>query len=224
MAPICQCGCGESLPENSTRKYKRGHRPGYVPSGTGQRRVNTPNPIANAPWTVVTPDNADSIPADVKQNAFWEITPDGEFSIQDAANAVPNDPDPFGATENKATPFDIKITASVKRDIEGKLAFMMGMSANLWQMVDPVCGTAMLTNTPNICKALVPIMCQSQDVVRWFQKAGSFSMYLNLVMAVFPVLSAVYAHHLSRSIGHGGQSVNGHAANATIPESAYGVN
>jgi hypothetical protein len=222
MGPICECGCGEYLPDGSTRKYKRGHRPGYIPSGTGQRRVNTPQ--NRNPWTVVTPDNAESIPADVKQNAFWEIGEDGQFSIQDAAQQIPNDPDPWGDKEQKITPFDIKITASVKRDIEGKLAFMMGMSANLWQMVDPTCGTALLQNTPNICKALVPIMCQSQDVVRWFQKAGNFSMYLNLVMAVFPVLSTIYAHHLSRTIGHGGQSVNGHSANSTIPESAYGVN
>src|SRR5215470_4162286 len=114
MGPICQCGCGESLPELSTRKYKRGHRPGYVPSGTGQRRVNVPpnRTVPASNWTVVTPDNAEMIPPDVKQNAFWEIGEDGQFSIQDAAQAIPNDPDPWGDKEQKVTPFDIKITAS----------------------------------------------------------------------------------------------------------------
>lgn len=222
MAPLCECGCGEYLPEGSTRRYKRGHSPAFKASG---RTVSRPRASANSDsgWTEVTPETASQIPAEVKQDAWWEINDGGGFSIKDAAAITPDDPDPWGETKENKNPLEIKITASVRRDIEGKLAFMFGMTGNLWQMVDPVCGTALMQNSPNICKALVPIMCQSQAVVAWFQKASNFSMYLNLIMAVFPVLSVIYAHHLSHSIGQGGQSVNGHVPNATVPENAYGV-
>jgi hypothetical protein len=214
MGPICQCGCGGYLPEGSARRYIRGHSP--------EKRA--PRPAANAPKAqrnADAEDNTEWTDAD-EPMPFWEITDDGTFSIADAARSVPDDPDPLGGTENRQS-FEIKITAAVRRDIRGKLAFMLGMTGNLWQMVDPTCGTVMLERVPEISKALVPIMCQSPDVVRWFQRASNFSLYFNLIMAVWPLISVVYAHHLAHSIGDNGQGMNGHASAVRIPENAYTV-
>jgi hypothetical protein len=223
IAIPCQCGCGEYLPIGSTRKYKRGHSPAFKAAGKaptyGGRPIGTPK---LAQQTFKLGESAPTLPDDNNDN-WWEINEDGSYSLYDAAAIVENDPDPWGPeTPTNKQPFEIKITAGVRRDMEGKLAFMMGMTANMWQMVDPTCGTALANQTPSIAKALVPIMCQSQDVVRWFQKASNFSMYVNLLMAVFPLLSTVYAHHLSKTKGHmPNPSVNGQAS--TIPESAYSV-
>ena len=102
-APICQCGCGESLPEGSTRQYKRGHR----------------NRVENL--------------AGDSGNGFVEINP-GEpvseselFSLDEAARVTPDDPEPKTEPEFKPKTA-IKITASIRRDVEGKLAFAFALS------------------------------------------------------------------------------------------------
>ena len=182
MANICQCGCGESLPEGSTRQYKRGHK----------ARVDNP------------------------ETAFTETAPveDGDepaepLSIDDAANLTPNDPEPSDLPEFKVKAPAIKVTAGVRRDVEGKLAFAFALSGQMWAMADPVCGAVFLNQTPEIAKKLTPIVCQSPDVVKWLTKSSNFVLWVDLFMACWPVVQIVFAHHVAKSIGEQLSTPNG---------------
>lgn len=180
MTPICQCGCGESLPEGSTRQYKRGHR----------NRVA--NPEQETGFTE-TP---------IDESELAEL-----FTIDDAAAVTPDDPEPKSEPEFKPKTV-IKVTAAVRRDVEGKLAFALGLSGQMWAMVDTVCATAYLEAAPDIAKKLTPIVCQSPDVVKWLTKSSNFILWVDLFMACYPVLTIVFAHHIAKTIT-GDASQNG---------------
>lgn len=173
MANICACGCGESLPEGSTRQYKRGHKD----------RAN--NPVADS--------------------GFTESPLDGEtenelFTIADAAGVTPNDPEPANDTPEFKPKTVVKVTAAVRRDVEGMLAFTFGMSGQMWQMIDPVCGTVMLENGPNLAKKYTPIICQSPSAVKFLTKSGKFALYLDAAVATWPLVQVIVAHHVSKSV------------------------
>ena len=168
MANVCACGCGELLPENSARQYKRGHK----------ARL----------------DNPQNVTAESGENM-----PDDPFTLEDAAAQTPDDPEPRDAPEWKPKTV-IKVTASIRRDVEGKLAFLLGMSAQLWSLPDPLCGNMMLEHSGNIAKKLTPIICQSPDVVKWFTKGNNYILWLDLLMACTPVMQLVFMHHVIKSV------------------------
>lgn len=180
MANICQCGCGESLPEGSTRQYKRGHKD----------RINNP------------PGDSD----------FTEVPGDAPgLTIDEIAELTPDDPEPADAPEYRPVQPKIKVTAAVRRDVEGMLAFAFGMSGQMWSMVDPPCGTMMLEIGPNLAKKYTPIICQSPSAVKFLTKSGKFAMYLDAAIATFPLLQIVIAHHITKTIGREVASPNGQA-------------
>jgi hypothetical protein len=180
MANPCACGCGEFLPEGSTREYKRGHR----------NRIS---------------ESADG---------FTEVPIESEFvplTIDEVAAQTPDDPEPKDSPEVKVKSV-IKVTASVRRDIEGKLAFALGLSGQMWAMADPMCGTVFLDNADNVAKKLTPIMCQSPEVVRWFTRSGKFILWVDLMVALWPVLTMIFAHHIAKTVGANMAGANGQGA------------
>lgn len=169
VANVCQCGCGELLPEGSTRQYKRGHK----------ARVENPDTV------------------------FTEETEDTEepFTIDDAARETPNDPPPRDQAEFKAPKSHVRVTAAMKRDIEGKIAFGLMVTGQMWSMTDPVCGNAFLEVSPDAARDLTPILCQSPEVVRFLTKSGNYMLWVKLVMTLAPVFQVVFAHHIAKRIG-----------------------
>jgi len=207
LGHLCDCGCGERLPTGSSRKYKRGHK----------ARVNAEMSAAM--------DEQLGIPADADNpgQLDWSMPPEwfddnGEppLSIDDAAGMTPDDPD-----SNDAIWDDVKnISPRVRKDVQGKLAFMFSMTANMVTILDPVCGPALQKQTPEITKALTPLLCQSSAVVAWFQKTSNFMLYVNLMMAVWPVLVALYGHHLK---GHEDEQLAPMNGQMNINPNMYGV-
>jgi hypothetical protein len=192
--PPCQCNCGEYLPYGSTRQYKRGHR-NRVDSNYGGR------PHSDGP-------------------TIHEVTdPDSNWlTLADAATETPNDPDPAGQDNGrKAT---IRVTKRIRDDIEGKVAMMIMMTSMLLSTKDPICGRALEDNGPNIAQKFVPIICKSPELVRWFTKGGNYTAWLDLCMALWPVLVVAFSHHVSHTVAAAGQ--NGHRPNlSVVPNEAY---
>lgn len=174
MANVCACGCGELLPEGSTRQYKRGHK----------QRAENPN------------TEYDEKPA---TDSAAEEYSDSPLTIDDAARITPDDPEPKDAPEYKPKTV-VKITASIRRDIEGKLALGFGMLGETWSMIDPLCGQALVENGPNMAKKYTPLLCQSPEVVKWMTKSGNFLMWIDALMATWPVISMVVAHHIAHTV------------------------
>lgn len=94
----------------------------------------------------------------------------------------------------------VKVTAAVRRDIAGKLAFWLSIPAEPWMRLDPYCGDAYAQQVDQIALKAAPLICQSPDLVRWFAKSSTFIMWTELGMACRPVAEAVIAHHITRRI------------------------
>jgi hypothetical protein len=130
---------------------------------------------------------------------WWESdTP--ELTYDQAAQAVPDDPDPARLPSGGAAVDVPKITMAVQRDIAGKTAFWLLAMSETWAMVDPYCGMAAADAVPGIARKAAPILCGSPDIVRWFTRASGFMQWTELLMACKPVFAAVVAHHVTKSV------------------------
>jgi hypothetical protein len=178
MPNVCACGCGQELPETSTRQYKRGHK----------------NKDINAMPDETFTESGMEFEIDREESAV--------YTIDDAARDTPNDPEPKEQPEPKIRA-TVRITAAMRRDVEGKLAFALGLGGQFWIMADPLCGSAFLDNTENIARKLTPVICQSPDIVRWLTKSSSFVLYVDLFMAFWPVVQMIFAHHIAQTVAVG---------------------
>lgn len=170
MANVCLCGCGEFLPEGSTRQYKRGHK----------AKAESPDiAIESSPETVE------------------ESAPES-FTIEDAARETPDDPEPREQEYKPKT--TVKITAAIRRDIEGKLALGFGMLGETWSIIDPLCGQTLVEHGPNMAKKYTPLLCQSPEVVKWMTKSGNFLLWVDALMATWPVIQIAAAHHVMHTV------------------------
>lgn len=165
IGPECACGCGDHLPEGSTREYKRGHK---------NKAFDSLNVIEN----------------DFAENRT--------FTLDDAAGSVDRDPEPDETEGAPRAEAPIRITKAVRKDVEGKVAFLMTMMGTMWQAADPICGTVWLNQTPELAEKLAPILCQSPDLVKWFRKGAGYMLYMDLAMAFLPVIQVIYSHHIVR--------------------------
>lgn len=175
MRPVCECGCGEFLPEGSLRKYKRGHK----------RRA-------------IEAENAELAGVDQESPGVDSISPINRLlGLKDSV-----EDDPAGNTFGKVfkpKPTPKGITPNVRKDVEGKVAFMLITTANAVQLIDPICGGVLARQTAEIAEKVTPILCQSSAVVEWFSKGTSLIMYVELLMALAPVAMTFYSHHLSKA-------------------------
>jgi hypothetical protein len=193
----CKCGCGENLPSGSPRQFKRGHRADY------ERRVAAEMAKGN----VNAREDAIAAPPAPEVFAGLSDTWDGiKDPFQEAAANLPDDPGPDESARDdrsgtvKPLEGQIVVTKQVAEDIQGKLAFLMSMPTAMLMPLDPVCFPIMQDNIPRITAALVPLICQSPDMVKFFTKSGGFIMWLNLGVALWPVIQVIIAHHLTKSI------------------------
>lgn len=198
--PECQCGCGEFLPYGSTRKYKKLHRQRVDPNYGGNYGGR--------------PSNAGPAIADVADpESNW-------LTLTDAATDTPNDPEPAGLEDNHKPV--VRVTKRIRDDIEGKVAMIIMMTSMLLQTKDPICGQALENNGPNIAAKFVPIICKSPELVRWFTKGGNYTAWLDLCMALWPVLTVAFSHHVSHSIATPNTGANGQGPPLhAVPNEAY---
>jgi hypothetical protein len=94
-------------------------------------------------------------------------------------------------------PPPIRVTKTVTDDITGKLTLLLTVPLNGWATVDPLCGGAAVDQLEPIVRTAVPLICLSQDAIRFFQNASKFMLFLAFAQAVQPVATAAYHHHLA---------------------------
>jgi hypothetical protein len=188
--PLCNCGCGERLPEGSMRKYKRGHRARVnkaLSDEIDRRIANEQFDGYNMPPDPIGP------PSYAFQHESVNVGLDGSFTLEDAYNNSEDDPDRDIWADIDPTK---ELPEKALKDIEGKIAFIFGSMAGMLNVVDPVCGGAMVAQTPAIARSLTPIICQSPGIVKWFSKTSNVMLYFNLSMAAWPILLTIWNHHL----------------------------
>ena len=124
--------------------------------------------------------------------------PDNEFEFNfepDAADPKPGE---------KKTP---RITSTGKRvgrppkaakqgEIEEQLKMLLTVASVPWQMRDPVCGGAMMKQSPAIAKALAAQAMQSPKLLKWLEAQTAPTGWVGIAIAVEPVVQAVVQHHV----------------------------
>lgn len=194
---LCQCGCGDRLPIGSRRRFKRGHAKVYAAQ---QAAVITEE---------LKREDPSYIPPAPTDEAFSGLSTDWDTlksPFENMAEQFPDDPGPDetarASVTDKIPPLDgqIIVTKQIAEDIQGKLAFLLSMPTAMLAPLDPVCMPVIQQNIPQVTAALVPIICQSPDMVKFFTKGAGFILWLNLGVAMWPIIQVIIAHHLSKSI------------------------
>lgn len=141
------------------------------------------------------------------------LPPDGDdlappVSLDEARERAGRDPEPAHLNRGRKTRTarepkvkePVKVTAAVRNDITGKLAFWLALPAEPWLRVDPYCGGVYADQVDQIALKMSPLICQSPDLVRWFSKSTTFILWTELGIAVRPVVEAIIAHHVTKRI------------------------
>jgi hypothetical protein len=175
---------------------------------------------------VKTVDSIDNF-LNAEQEAMPKQDPP-EFLLT-AAGEVPDDREPGQGADNN-TPevdpeFPIKLTKAVKDDVKGKLALFGTLVALPLDMADPYCGRALSENLDNMIDKAMPLIGRSPAAVKFLTStSGGLLDWVGFLQACWPVLQAIYAHHLGRTVVKDPKtgafirkSANGSAVNATMP-------
>lgn len=94
-----------------------------------------------------------------------------------------------------------ELPKEIREDLEGKLEFFLALIAIGWETRDPYCGGEFSQRTGLIAEKLVPIIAKSPELLKWFTTAGNASAWMDLFMALWPILAMVGKHHLFHSVG-----------------------
>lgn len=107
-----------------------------------------------------------------------------------------------------------RVTATVRKDIRGKVGLFLSLLGTAWATRDEPCGTILVESIPDretpdgtvpgIASALADIFCDSPELVRWFTAGGGYMKWLNLAVAVQPVLTTLFHHHITHTISDDG--------------------
>lgn len=93
------------------------------------------------------------------------------------------------------------ITPGIKADAKGKLALFGVLLATPLDMVDPYCGGVLSANLDNMIDKAMPLISRSPAAIQFLTgTSGGIMEWLAFLQACWPVIAAIYAHHLARSI------------------------
>lgn len=94
-----------------------------------------------------------------------------------------------------------KVTPGIRADIEAKISLALMVPGTIWAARD-YCGGIFVQQVPATAAAFTNIVCNSADLVAWFTgSGGQFMLWLDVAMALYPVGTAMMAHHVYHTIG-----------------------
>jgi hypothetical protein len=175
--------------------------------GTGGIRValGTPRPETGdtvngqgAPDTWPSPDMPTFDPPDSLRNA-----------------EVPSDPEPAESRNDVYNDPEFIVTPTMKNDIAGKLGLFAAIIGMPFEAIDPYCGGIFAANVDGMINAYLPIITRSPGAVKFFMsKTGGWLDWIKALEATWPVVVAIYSHHLAKTVGASG---NAKMPDATLP-------
>ena len=93
-----------------------------------------------------------------------------------------------------------RITAAQRRQVEDALVILMTMPAAGWALRDPHCGNAALQAVKPTAKSLVPIIARNPVWLAWFTSDTGWLNWLGVAVALKPVATAVWSHHVAKTV------------------------
>jgi hypothetical protein len=96
-----------------------------------------------------------------------------------------------------------KITPKQKKEITDALELIQLIVGGAVQIRDRHCGTAIVDNAENASAKALPIICRNPAWVAWFTGSAGWLDVLGLIIALKPVMSTWWGHHVTHTIGDG---------------------
>lgn len=120
----------------------------------------------------------------------------------DYLSAVDPDPEPSGQEYYDEPETEYVLNAAGMEKIEENLGTYLSIVGMTAEMIDPYCGAILADNFDNIVKRWTKVIGRYPKAAELFLdgKGGTIMTWIGAIQATWPVLMAVYHHHLSRDI------------------------
>lgn len=134
--------------------------------------------------------------------------PSGDYVDEEAPeylSAVEPDPEPAqdtGEEWSEVADEDIVINKAGMKLIEDNLGFYLSTVGMTLEIIDPYCGPILAQNMPNMVERWSKVIARYPKAAKFFlsQDSGTFLTWAAALQATWPVLYAVYEHHLARTV------------------------
>jgi hypothetical protein len=114
---------------------------------------------------------------------------------------VQDDPEPAESQHDVYNEPEFIVTPAIRNDVAGKMGLFAIIIGLPFEAMDPYCGNIFANNVENIIDKTVPIICRSPGAVKFFTSTtGGWMEWVAMIQAWWPVLTAIYAHHLARTV------------------------
>lgn len=151
-----------------------------------------------------------------------QSAPAGDESERDesapelADDTLPEDPKPARRARARSTPARSsqppnRVTVAQRKAVHDALEMMIVLPAGIAELRDPYCGAALSAQADAIVERLTPIVCRNATMLAWFTESAGYLDWLGLATAIWPVVTTVWAHHVTHSIGQEGEGDGGAA-------------
>jgi hypothetical protein len=114
---------------------------------------------------------------------------------------VPSDPEPTESQGDVYNDPQFIVTPGMRNDIAGKLGLFAAIIGMPFEAIDPYCGGIFAANVDGMINAYLPIITRSPGAVKFFMsKTGGWLDWIKALEATWPVVVAIYSHHLARTV------------------------
>lgn len=97
-----------------------------------------------------------------------------------------------------------KVNAATKKEVRDKLTMLIGFPAAVWMQRDPYCASVLNAQSEEIVDRLAVVACRNRRMLAWLTSTGEYTDWIMLATAVWPVVAAVWSHHIARSVEESG--------------------
>ena len=113
----------------------------------------------------------------------------------DAADIpVPPPPKRPGVARGASVP---TITKAMEKEVREEVQAILTMASLMWSVADPECGGVLHEQSRQIADSLTALLRRNPRLLASLRAAGWMGDWVQLAMAVGPVASAFYRHHMA---------------------------
>lgn len=137
-------------------------------------------------------------PDDAPANGYVSDT-----ETPDNLRPIDPDPEPMGSTDQwEPDDGEFVINEAGMKKIEDNLGFYLSVVGLTIEMIDPYCGPILSANFDNIVSRWAKVIAHYPSAAKLFldSKGGILFGWIGAIQATWPVLYALYEHHLAKTV------------------------
>jgi hypothetical protein len=94
-----------------------------------------------------------------------------------------------------------KVTAAARKEVRETIEALVELPIDLWKRRDPHCAGVAEEQHDDIIDAFVAFVCKRPAWMAALTDLGMSSDWLKMVKACYPLVMAIVAHHVTRTVG-----------------------